>query len=339
MARFQIGAGCEILVDRGLPDPLLPPARGRRRVAVLVQDGAEQVGERVVASLGEYAVETVSIAAGEAAKELAAVEAVYHRLAEMELGRGDTIVNVGGGAASDAGGFVAATWLRGVEAVNIPTTLLAAVDASIGGKTGLNLAGKNLVGAFHHPSRVIVDLDILDALPEQLVREGSAEAIKVGLLAAPAVVDTYHTLGLSAPMETVVGPAVKVKVDIVAEDFTEQGRRAWLNLGHTIGHGIEFASGLTHGESVALGLVAATAVSTRRLGFDAADYVIETLNQVGLPTRAPELDRARVIGLIGLDKKRDDTGLRMVLLAGIGQPEVVTVTPADIEAGLSAVGL
>lgn len=339
MARFLIGTESEILVERGLPDPLLPESATRNRVAILCQPGAEAASEMIREALDGWSVERVLLEAGEEAKTLAAVESVYRDLAEMELGRGDTIVTVGGGAATDAGGFVAATWLRGVEVVHVPTTLLAAVDASIGGKTAVNLAGKNLVGAFWHPSRVVIDLDILDALPETLLRQGAAEAIKAGLIAAPDLVEAYHTVGLSAPLERIVGPAVRVKAEIVSADFTEQGRRAWLNLGHTIGHGIEFASGLSHGESVAIGLVAAMAVSRRLLAFPATDYVVETLAHVGLPTRMPGLDRSQVLALIALDKKRNRDGIRMVLLSELGAPEVVSVTEDDIAFGLDAVGI
>ncbi|MGH8912558.1 MAG: 3-dehydroquinate synthase [Acidimicrobiia bacterium] len=342
MARFLIGSQSEVLIDRGLPGPLLPESPKRRRVAVLTQPGAEAIGKVVVAALAEqaeWAVETVMLAGGEEAKTVSAVESVYHRLAKLELGRSDTIVTVGGGAATDAGGFVAATWLRGVEVVHVPTTLLAAVDAAIGGKTALNLAGKNLVGAFWHPSRVAIDLDILDLLPEPLMRQGAAEAIKAGLIAAPDLVEAYHTVGLSAPLERIVAPAVRVKAEIVSEDFNEKGRRAWLNLGHTIGHGIEYASGLSHGESVSIGLVAAAAVSRRKLDFPATEYILETLTQVGLPTRAPALNRDEVLGLIALDKKRDRGEIRMVLLSELGAPEVHSVTTEDLAFGLDAVGL
>lgn len=340
MARFLIGDQSEVLVDRGFPEPLLPPSTRRGRVAILHQPDVKVLAERVADAIGpRLEPELIELAPGEDAKTLEAVGAVYEQLAALELGRSDTIVTVGGGAASDSGGFVAATWLRGVEVVHVPTTLLAAVDASIGGKTGLNLAGKNLVGVFWHPSRVVVDLDILEGLTDELLRQGAAEAIKAGLLGAPGILDAYHAVGLSASMETVVTPAIRVKAEIVTEDFTEQGRRAWLNLGHTIGHGIEFAAGVSHGEAVAVGLVAAAAISKRRLDFPDTDLVIETLNQVGLPIRAPEVDRDRVLDLISLDKKRDETGLRMVLLESIGHPQLVNVARDDLEFGLAALGL
>lgn len=339
MARFLIGEDSEVVVGRGLPAPLLPPREGRQTVALLHQPGVafEDVAELLAGEVDT--VETVELPDGEAAKSLDSVANVYARLAELHLGRADTIVTVGGGAATDAGGFVAATWLRGVEAVHVPTTLLAAVDAAIGGKTAVNLAGKNLVGAFWHPSRVLIDLNVLEGLPAPLLRQGAAEAIKAGLIDAPGIVDAYRTHGLDASLGLVVEEAVRVKTSIVAGDFTERGDRTLLNLGHTIGHGVEFTTGLSHGESVSIGLVAACAVSARLLAFPASEYVTGALEVVGLPTAAPGADRAEVRRLISLDKKRDSEGVRMVLLREVGSPEVHRVGPDDIEAGLDAIGL
>ena len=342
MESFLISNACEVQVGRGLPDPILPPSPGRRRAAILTQsavrDRAEEIANAIESS-GTVSALIVELEDGEEAKSLQAIESVYHTLAEMELGRADTVVTVGGGAASDAGGFIAATWLRGVEVVHFPTTLLGAVDASIGGKTAVNLAGKNLVGAFWHPSRVFIDLNVLDQLPDEIKREGAAEAIKAGFIAAPRIVEAYESSGIAAPLDVVVPAAVKVKVDIVAEDFTERGRRALLNLGHTIGHGIEFASGISHGEAVAVGMVAAAAVSQHKLGFAGGDRLISVLQRTGLPVRAPAVDPAEVLKLVGLDKKRDAGGIRMVLLNSEGTVEVHRVEPADLLVGMRAVGL
>ena len=342
MESFLISNACEVQVGRGLPDPILPPSPGRRRAAILTQsavrDRAEEIANAIESS-GTVSALIVELEDGEEAKSLQAIESVYHTLAEMELGRADTVVTVGGGAASDAGGFIAATWLRGVEVVHFPTTLLGAVDASIGGKTAVNLAGKNLVGAFWHPSRVFIDLNVLDQLPDEIKREGAAEAIKAGFIAAPRIVEAYESSGIAAPLDVVVPAAVKVKVDIVAEDFTERGRRALLNLGHTIGHGIEFASGISHGEAVAVGMVAAAAVSQHKLGFAGGDRLISVLQRTGLPVRAPAVDPAHVLKLVGLDKKRDAGGIRMVLLNSEGTVEVHRVEPADLLVGMRAVGL
>lgn len=341
MERILIGDDSEILVARGRPEPLLPPRDQRRKAIVLTQPGAAHLAEEAVERISTGGLETTVhvMPDGEAAKTLAAVEEAYGRLADLGAGRGDTVVAVGGGALTDAAGFVAGTWMRGVEAVYLPTTLLGAVDAAIGGKTGVNVGGKNLVGVFWHPRRVMVDLDILERLSDDLRREGAAEIIKAGLLAAPEIVDAYRRHGVDVPLEQVVPAAIRIKADIVSEDFTEQGRRGLLNLGHTIGHGVEFASDLSHGESVAIGLMAAAAVSEDLLGFPGNEEVALALQATGLPVSAPRLDRAEVLRLIGLDKKQAAGRIRMVLLEAPGRPRLVEITEGDIGRGLDAVGL
>lgn len=341
MERILIGDASEILVGREWPRPILPPRRERRVAAVFTQAGASGVAEGIARRLQEEGHDSpvFLLPDGEEAKSLSSVEEAYRRLADLRLDRGDTIVAVGGGATTDAAGFVAGTWMRGIEAVYVPTTLLGAVDASIGGKTGVNLGGKNLVGVFWHPRRVIVNLDVLDALPSELKRQGAAEIIKAGLLADPAILDAYRHHGLEVALEDVVPDAIRVKAEIVAGDFTEKDRRGLLNLGHTIGHGVEYASDLTHGEAVAVGLVAAGAVSERVLGFAGMAHVEEVLGAAGLPLRSPPLDRDLVVRLIGLDKKRVSDRVRMVLLEAVGKPLLREVEDSDLDHGLAAVGL
>jgi 3-dehydroquinate synthetase len=338
MGTHLIGDTSEVVVGRGRPRPLLPPSATRARVALLVQPGAEPVGDAVADGL-DVPVERLALREGEEAKTLEAVGEVYAWLARIGLGRDDTVVVVGGGAATDAGGFIASTWGRGVEAVHVPTTLLGAVDAAIGGKTAINIGGKNLVGTFWLPRRVVVDLDVLEALPERLRREGAAEVIKAGFIAAPGVVDAYRRHGVDVPLESVVEAAVAVKTRIAASDLRERGERALLNLGHTVGHAVEFASGLSHGESVAIGMVAEAHIAAAKLGFEGVEMVVSTLERTGLPTRVDGLDRDRVMELMWRDKKRDRDGLRMVLLREVGRPEVVHVEADDVWPGLEAVGV
>lgn len=341
MERILIGADSEVLVGRGLPERLLPDSERSRKVAIFTQPGAFEIAQHVSGLLTESqdVAGIHDLGDREAAKSFRAVQEAYEWLAEVGLRRTDTIVAVGGGAVTDAAGFVAATWMRGVEVVHVPTTLLGAVDAAIGGKTAINVRGKNLVGAFWLPTRVVVDLAVLEGLPASLRREGAAEVIKAGLLADPAIVKAYRNRGLDVPPEEVVAPAISIKARIVSEDLTEQGTRALLNLGHTIGHGIEYASDLPHGESVAIGLVAAAAISEHLLGFQDTKTVVGTLEAAGLPTRSPPLDRDTVLNLVELDKKRTERGIRMVLLESIGQPRLMAVGPEDLELGLAAVGL
>ncbi|HEX2154406.1 MAG TPA: 3-dehydroquinate synthase family protein [Acidimicrobiia bacterium] len=341
MERILIGAESEVFVGHTWPRPLLEVRADRRKVAILSQPGAEEMARVVGSRLDEEGLEgrIHILPDGDEAKTLGAIGIAYQWLAENEISRGDTLMGVGGGAVTDAAGFIAGTWMRGIEAVHVPTTLLGAVDASIGGKAGINVAGKNLVGVFWHPSRVLVDLALLERLPAELKRQGAAEIIKAGLLARPAIVDAYRSRGLEVDLAEVVPAAIRIKTEIVSEDFKERDRRVVLNLGHTIGHGIEFASNLSHGESVALGLVAEAAVAERLLGFAGNDDIREALTAAGLPTVAPSLDRDEVMRLIGLDKKKVAGALRMVLLEAPGRPVVREVEPADVEWGLAAIGL
>lgn len=326
----------EIMIGRGFPEPLLPVRSYRRMTAVFTQPGAAHVARRVSESIGTGQV--MHLPDRDEAKTLASVENAYRWLAEIPMGRHDTIVGVGGGAVTDMAGFVAATWLRGVESVMVPTTLLGAVDASIGGKTGINLAGKNLVGAFHLPSRVVIDLDVLDMVPASLRLEGLAEAFKAGLIADPALVELFERHGASAPLDEVVSRSIRVKADVVGSDFREDGRRAILNFGHTLGHGIEIATGMPHGLAVAVGMVAAGAVSEARYGFP-NQWLTDVLFSLGLPVSAFGVSHESVIGFIRRDKKRTAEGIRMVLLRAVGDPVLEIVDHDEIDLGLAAVGI
>ena len=276
---------------------------------------------------------------GDDAKTLAVIEDLYRWMLELGLTRSDTLVGVGGGALTDAAGFAAATYLRGVEAVYIPTTVLGAVDAAIGGKTGVNLDGKNLVGAFRHPARVVIDVDVLDRLPDGVKRGGLAEALKAGLIGDPALVGLHEEHGAAADLDQVVRRAVAVKAAVVGRDFTEQGERAHLNYGHTIGHAVEVAAGLGHGEAVAIGMVAAGRAAAVEVGFADEARQSAAIAGLGLPVSAPGLGRDEVLALVGRDKKRDAAGLRMVLLEGIGSPLVRHVGSATVGAALDALDI
>jgi 3-dehydroquinate synthase len=326
----------EILIGRGFPEPFLPERGYRRVAAIFTQPGADSVARRVVEAVGTGLL--MELPDRDEAKSLTVVEKAYQWLAEAPIGRHDTIIGVGGGAVTDMAGFVAATWLRGIESVMVPTTLLGAVDAAIGGKTGINLAGKNLVGAFHLPSRVIVDLDVLDAVPLNLRLEGLAEALKTGLIADPELVALFERHGASAPLDQVVKRSIRVKADVVSDDFREGGRRAILNFGHTIGHGVEIAGNLPHGLAVAVGMVAAGAVSASRFGFP-SQWLIDLVASLGLPVAAPGLKLQAVLDLIGRDKKRTAEGVRMVLLRAVADPVVEIVTEGELAKGLAAVGI
>jgi 3-dehydroquinate synthase len=325
----------EVLIDAGLADPLLPARSGRRQVVVVTQAAAERYAVEVAAATGA---DVYHLPDREAAKTWEAAGDLYRHMAKREMGRHDTIVGVGGGSVTDMAGFVAATWLRGIEVVHVPTTLLGAVDASIGGKTGINLDGKNLVGAFHHPTRVVVNLAWLEELPPALLLEGTTEALKAGLVGDPRLVDLYQEQGLAAPLEVVVPAAVRVKAAIVGEDFRESGVRAFLNLGHTVGHAIESATGMAHGLAVAVGLVAAAAVSEQRYGFDAR-WLADLLASLGLPTAVTGVSAEAVTEYLRRDKKRTAAGIRMVLLRAVADPVIDVVTDAELEHAMASVGI
>ncbi|HVR34046.1 MAG TPA: 3-dehydroquinate synthase family protein [Acidimicrobiia bacterium] len=323
----------------GLAGGPLPPRSDREAVVFLTQPG---VAAGVTADLadGVSGLRTLVhvLEDREGAKELEAVGMVYDAMGEFNLGRHDTIVGVGGGAATDVAGFVAATWLRGVESVLVPTTLLAAVDAAIGGKTGINRGGKNLVGAFWLPSRVVVDLDLLAGLPERLLREGAAEAVKAGLLADPVIVEEYSRHGLGADLGVIVPRAIAVKAEVVGDDLTEQGRRAILNFGHTIGHVVEVLAPMPHGHAVSVGMVAAAVLSNARYGFDHR-WLTALLFELGLPVAAAGVSIRAALDLVQRDKKRTADGTQMVLLRGVGDPVVELVSPEELEAAMRAIGL
>jgi 3-dehydroquinate synthetase len=341
--RLTIGSDCEILIGREMLDPavVLPDRPGRTTAAVLAQPGSRDVAGRLARALSSAGLRAPVrvLPDGEAAKTPEVVAEVWTWLAGEGLTRGDTVVAVGGGALSDIAGFAAATFLRGIEAVTVTTTLVGAVDAAIGGKTALNLGGKNLVGVFRHPARILIDLSILERLSEPLVRAGAAEALKTGLIGDPALVDLYERDGLDADLEEVVRRSVAVKAGVVERDPTERGERAHLNYGHTVGHAVERAAGVGHGPAVAIGMVAAGRASSLELGFADEQRQRAVLERLRLPVAAPPVSGSEVRGLLALDKKRDAAGLRMVLLEAIGVPRVWHVDSATVDAALAAVGI
>jgi 3-dehydroquinate synthase len=337
---MRVAGETEVLIEKGLPRAILPDRDGRARAAILTQPAPTDIAFDVARRLGDQglACEVIGLPDREEAKTLSVAASVYEALARFGLSRHDTVVGVGGGSVTDLAGYVAGTWLRGVEAVHIPTTLVGAIDASIGGKAGVNIGGKNLVGVFWHPTRVLIDIERLSRLPSYLIREGMAEAYKAGLVGDATLAELIAEEGLEASLKPVVERAIGVKAAIVDRDVRELGDRAFLNFGHTIGHAIEFASSLSHGECVALGMVAAVRISEKLAGFAEADAVTDAIAGMGLPIQVEGLELARVLDLLGRDKKRDADGPRMVLLRALEEPYLTHVDPTDIELGLRAIG-
>jgi 3-dehydroquinate synthase len=312
--KLQLGARCVVISDR--------------KVAPLYS-------KTVVRSLEEAAFSPalVTVPSGERAKSVPVVQACYEQLAAHRLERKSFIVALGGGVVGDVAGFVAATYLRGIPFVQIPTTLLAQVDSSVGGKTGVNLeAGKNLIGAFHQPRLVICDLKTLETLPEREYRAGLAEVIKYGIIFDAVL---FQRLQRNIPkllkrdpdfLTAVIARCCEIKAEVVGADETESGLRAILNFGHTIGHAIEATAGYgkyLHGEAISIGQVAAARLSRGVLGLRGKDVerITRLLSRAGLPTRIklnPE-QRVRLLRAMELDKKVSGGEIKFVLAEKIGK--------------------
>jgi len=300
-------------------------ARGLRGSVAVIGDSnvAPLYGDRVANSLAMSGFEPVllRVPAGEASKTLDTASVLYEKLVEGGIERSGLIIALGGGMIGDLAGFVAATYLRGIQWIDLPTSLLAMIDASIGGKVGVDLpSGKNLVGAFHPPLMTISDMTALHSLPGREFRSGLAEMIKAGVIADDELFAMFESGETDLP--EMMRRSIQVKVDVVREDPFEKGRRAALNLGHTIGHGIESASKfeLLHGEAIAIGTVAEARVA-ERIGLarsGVAERIERVIKQVDLPTRFVGLDIEEIIGLMQSDKKKRGGRLQYALPRDIG---------------------
>ena len=337
---YDVVVGHDVL-DR-LPTLLGPDVR---RVALCHAPGLGDLVARVREQLAHLEVLDLLLPDGEHAKTAVVAAEAWEALGEAGFTRSDAVVTVGGGATTDMGGFIAATWLRGVAVVHVPTTLLAMVDAAVGGKTGMNTgAGKNLVGSFHEPAGVLCDLDALATLPRPELVAGLAEVVKCGFIADPEILalveaDPAAALDPASPvLRELVERAVAVKVDVVVEDLRETGGRDGhpgreaLNYGHTLAHAVERGTRyrVRHGEAVSLGMVyvAELARSQGRLDDATAARHEAVLHSVGLPVRlddveAGDLGFEDLLATMRVDKKSRGDRLRFVVLDGIARPAVL----------------
>jgi len=280
--------------------------------------------------------------AGEASKNAATYLNILNYLADHKLTRSDVIIALGGGVVGDVTGFAAATYLRGISYIQVPTTLLAMVDSSVGGKTAIDLpAGKNLVGAFYQPSLVLCDLDMLDTLPADIFRDGCAEVIKYGVLYDRALFDQLVQSGLDFDRESVVSRCVELKRNVVMDDEFDTGARQKLNLGHTIGHGVEAQSNFTisHGQAVAIGM-AIIAKAANALGIcsaETAQNIHSVIERFGLPSDSP-YNAKQIYSSALSDKKRSGDTVNLIVPEAIGsciiRPTPVSQLESFIEAGL-----
>lgn len=287
----------------------------------------------------------------EAGKSIEVVASLWDECGRLQLGRKDAIIAMGGGATTDMAGFVAATWLRGITLINVPTTLLAMVDAAVGGKTGINTSiGKNLVGSFYPATSVIADMDLLDSLPGPDLAAGAAEVIKCGFIADPKILrivestDPQELLRADSPyLADITTRAIAVKARVVSADLTEGGLREILNYGHTLAHAIERANDYTwrHGDAVAVGCCFAARLAHARGQLSAKEAARhdELFSRVGLPTRYSGSTLEELTRIMLSDKKVRRGILRFVLLDGIAKPSTVSVEPSELVAPAMQIGI
>ncbi|MET3950291.1 3-dehydroquinate synthase [Arthrobacter sp. UYEF36] len=338
------GENYDVVVGRGLLASL-PGLLGERvkRVLVIHPRALRLTGDTVreeLASAGFTAL-TAEIPDAEEGKHIEVASFCWQVLGQNDFTRSDAVVAVGGGAVTDLAGFVAATWLRGVKVIHMPTSLLGMVDASVGGKTGINTAeGKNLVGAFHPPAGVLADLDTLDTLPKNEMISGMAEVIKCGFIADPAILDLIEKdpTAVSDPrsdaVRELIERAITVKARVVSEDLKETGQREILNYGHTLGHAIELAERYSwrHGAAVSVGMMFAAelARSVGRLSDADADRHRSILESLGLPiTYRRDRWQALLDGMRRDKKSRGDL-LRFVVLDGVARPGILDVPDTSL---------
>ena len=324
-AGLRLGKRCAIISDEHVAD----------RFAKKAQQALAQAG---------FSPRLITVAAGETAKTLKSVQACYNQLAAQRLERNSFIVALGGGVVGDLAGFVAATYLRGLPFVQVPTTLLAQVDSSVGGKVGVNLeAGKNLVGAFYQPRLVLCDLDTLRTLPEREWRAGLAEVIKYGIIYDAQLFKRLErdlpklSKGDPKALAAIVARCCEIKADVVRQDETESGLRVILNFGHTIGHALEAISHYgkyLHGEAIAIGQVAAAKLSTQVVGLAQkdAERIAMLFQRAGLPTsvRLNRTQRDKLLAAMQLDKKVRNGQIKFVLARKIGKVEFGHKVPAKL---------
>lgn len=345
MKKIYVATGrkYDILIGRGLLDNagglIRTVTKALRAVVVSDSNVAPLYAERVISSLKENGFETglFVFPAGESSKRLSTVEKMYDRFFESDLTRTDIVVALGGGVTGDMAGFASATYLRGIDFVQIPTTLLAQVDSSVGGKTAVDLpSGKNLVGAFWQPSLVIIDPDTLLTLPEEFLRDGMGEVVKYGCIRSLPLFERLEGENAYDIIDEVIYDCVSIKRDVVEHDERDTGERAILNFGHTFGHALEKLhnySGLTHGEAVAAGAAILTRIAERKGVTEkgTSDRLDALLKKYGLPTDS-ELALADILSATRGDKKSTGKGINFVFLDRIGSCFVKKIEISDMAA-------
>ena len=320
----------DIIVKSGSLENLYQFARLDRRVAVVTDSGVPAQYAQMVADQCKDA-HIITVPQGEASKSFKILESVLRQMLEFGMGRGDLVIAVGGGVVGDLAGFAASIYMRGIDFINCPTTTLSMIDSSIGGKTAVDLGDtKNIVGAFWQPKLVIVDPDTLATLPRRHFINGLAEAVKASLLADPELFAIFENGDVDAQIGEIICRSLRFKKNIVEQDETEQGMRKALNFGHTIGHAAEKLGNytdLTHGQAVAIGMVAAMRLSALLGNEDLTAPLIDLLKHIGLPTEL-NYDRESIFNALLSDKKKFGATVNFILVREAGRAEI---TPIDAE--------
>jgi len=332
-----------VYVGRGLVNSVAKQLGTEVRKVLIVHTST--LGARAVALreslLGQYEVLIAEVPDAEPAKRVEVAAFCWQVMGQADFSRTDAVIGLGGGAVTDLAGFVAATWLRGVTLVQIPTSVLGMVDAAIGGKNGINTAeGKNLVGTFRAPNAVICDLDLLEQLPRNEILAGFAEIVKAGFIQVPEILDIIEadvdlaTDPTTPEFRRLVELSIEMKVRIVGEDFRESGLREILNYGHTLGHAVEHAEryGWRHGAAVAVGMMFAAELAglSGRLSVDAVDRHRRILESLTLPTTYPVGRWSTLLATMQRDKKTRSGMLRFVVLDDIGKPTMMEGPDASL---------
>ena len=344
----RLSASYDIHIGRDILDrmaPVMAKSGWAGRWYILTDSNVSRLhGDRLLDVLrgAGLAVEIIEFAAGESSKTIATCIGLAEELLKRGADRSSGLIALGGGVVGDVAGFVASIYMRGIPCVQVPTTLLAQVDSSIGGKTGVDLAaGKNMLGTFLQPRAVFIDLSFLDTLPTREFTNGLAEIVKYGIIEDPellaAVEEGAEAFQSRDPalLERLVSTSCRIKKGVVEIDETEKGLRRILNFGHTVGHAIEAESqyAIAHGEAVAMGMAAAVFISERQRYLSAEDRerIVSVIGRVGLPVRIPQaLDTGRILSRIGTDKKKTGGKIHFVLLRKPGMPFVNGGVPLEL---------
>lgn len=344
--KVETGRPYEIIIENGILDncgEFIKKVSKAMRVAVISDTNVFPIyGEKVIKSLTNcgYQVCSFTFEAGEKSKNLTTVSKMYDFLAENHLTRTDLIVALGGGVTGDMAGFAAASYLRGIDFVQIPTSLLSQVDSSVGGKTGVDIgAGKNLVGAFWQPILVLIDSNTLKTLPQYYFEDGMGEVIKYGCIKDKALFEKLENENAEDCIEDIIYNCVAIKRDVVSRDEREKGERALLNFGHTLGHALEKIGNFTdlsHGQAIAIGMCMITKASEKAgLTEKGSAQRIETLcKKYNLPTDS-EILKAEIAKAASSDKKTNGSSIKLALIKKIGESYLEKIETSELESFIS----